>query len=401
VEDYSWGKFYKFFFRREKGLKRILILTVLAGMGHVKAAEAIGKGIKEVNPDVEVKVCDPIGITLPKLQRFFNYSYLFLANYIPPLWGWIYDSKILYFKYNPIRLYLARLYAKSIKTIIDEFMPNLVVSAHPFIANGIAELKKKKFINIPLVSVATDYHVHPLGINKYVDLFIIPSKEVAIYLKGIKDDKIKVSGGLPIEPKFFKALDKNQLIKKFGIQKDKKVVLILCGGFGMGKVGRLLKGFGGIDFSLQLLVVAGKNEKLKGKLSQIANQLKINTKIFGFVDNIEELMSVSDIVVTKPSGIAMSEALVKGLPLILTKAVPGQERYNVDILLKEGIAIQPKNLTQIPTLIINLFSHKNKLQQMQQRIIQRFADVKAVYNIGNILSSSIKNGYNSSNSKTY
>lgn len=369
-------------------MKRILVLTVLAGMGHVKAAEAIFKGIKDVNAQVEVKVCDPMGITLPKLQQFFNNAYLFLANYTPPLWGLIYDSRILYYKYSPIRLYLGKLYAKSIKSIIDEFMPDLVVSTHPFIANGIQELKEAKLIDIPLVSVTTDYHVHPLGINNYVDLFIIPSKEIAIYLKnkGIKEEKIKVSGGLPIDPKFFKNQDKNQLVKKLDIQADKKVVLILCGGFGMGNVGRLLKGFIGIDFPLQLLVVVGKNEKLKTKLTKIANPLKINTKIFGFVDNIEELMSVSDIVITKPSGIAISEALIKSLPLIFTKAIPGQERYNVEILLKEGVGIQPKNIAQIPTLIINLFTtQKDRLQQIQQKINERFTNIRAVYNIANIL----------------
>lgn len=363
-------------------------------MGHIRAAEAIAKGIKELNNDIEVKTCDPMGITSPKLQHFFNNSYLFLANYTPLLWGWIYNSRILYSKYSPIRWYVGKIYAKSIKSIIDEFNPNVVVSAHPFIANGMADLKKRKITDIPLVSVPTDYHVHPLGINEYIDLFILPSSEVAIYLKkkNIPEEKIRISGGLPIDPKFFKPQNKDHIRKTLGLEKDLKVVLILCGGFGMGmrNVIKLISSFKDIDFPLQLLVVAGKNENLKAKLSQIAKELKIKTIIFGFIENVEELMEVTDLVVTKPSGMFISEALTKGLPLIFTKAIPGQEEYNVELLLKLGVAIQPKKITEIPSLIVKLFTQKELLQEMEQKINERFANTKPVYNISNILQEVVK-----------
>jgi len=371
-------------------LKKILILTVLAGMGHVRAAEAITKVIKGLNTDIEVRTCDPMAITSPKLQHFFSNSYLFLANYIPPLWGWIYNSRFLSSDYSPFRWCGRWVYAQSIKSIIDDFKPNLLVSTHPFIANGAGWLKKQKIIDLPIISVVTDYHVHPFGINKYVDLFILPSSEVAIHLKnkGIPSEKIRISGGLPTDPKFFNKQNKEYLRKIFGLQKGLKVVLILCGGFGMGmgNVSRILKNFRGIDFPLQLLVVVGKNEKLRTKLTQISKQLKIKTKIFGFVENMEELMDISDVIVTKPGGSSISEALIKGLPMILTKPVPGQEKYNVDILLNEGVAIQPKNIAEIPSLIIKLFTQEeNILQKMRQRINEKFGNTKPIYNIANML----------------
>lgn len=377
-------------------MKKILILTVLAGMGHVRAAEAIAKGIKELNNKIEVKTCDPMSITSPKFQHFFNNSYLFLANYTPLLWGWIYNSRILSSNYSPFRWYGKQRYAQSIKFVIDDFKPDVLISTHPFIADGAGELKKQRMIDLPLISVMTDYHVHPFGINKYVDLFILPTSEVAIHLKdkGIPDEKIKISGGLPTDPKFFKQQDKNYLRKIFSLQKDLKVVLILCGGFGMGmgNVSKLLKGFIEIDFPLQLLVVAGKNEELKAKLTQIAKQLKIKTKIFGFVENMEELMDVSDVVVTKPGGTSIGESLTKGLPIIMTQPVPGQEKWNVDILLNEGVAIQPKDLAEIPSLIIKLFKEETTLQEMQQRINKKFANTRAVYNIAKILLTMIQKG---------
>ncbi|MEW6608442.1 MAG: glycosyltransferase [bacterium] len=368
-------------------MKKIVILTVLAGMGHIRAAEAIAKGIKELYNDVDVQTIDPMSTTEPKLQQFLNHAYLFLANYTPPFWGWIYNSRILSSAYSPIRWYLKRIYARSSKLVIDQFNPDILVSTHPFIANGVGELKKQRLINLPLISVVTDYHVYPMGINKYVDLFILPSSEVAIYLKnkGIPDEKIRISGGLPTDPKFFKPQDKNALYQKFNLQKDLKVVLILCGGYGMGKVAKLLQGFMGIDFPLQLLVVAGKNEELKAKLTQIANQLKIKTKIFGFVENMEELMSASDLVVTKPGGTSISETLTKGIPIILTEAVPGQETWNVNILLKAGVVIQPENQAEIPGLIIKLITEKETLREMQHKINEKFANIKAVYNIAKII----------------
>ncbi|MFH1563052.1 MAG: glycosyltransferase [Nitrospirota bacterium] len=367
-------------------MKKILILTVLAGMGHIRAAEAIAKGIKELNSDMEVKTCDPMATTSPKLQQFFNQAYLFLGNYIPPLWGWFYNSRVLSSNYNPFKWDIRRKYGKSIKLVIDQFNPDLLVSTHPFISDAAGWLKKQKIINLPLITVVTDYHVHPWGINKYIDLFILPSEEVKI--KGIPESKIKISGGLTTDPKFYKPQNKDSLRKTFGIAKDHKVVLILCGGFGMGMGGvlKLLRSFSGIDFPLQLLVVAGKNEELVRKLIEISKQLKIKTKIFGFVENMEELMAVCDLVVTKPGGTSISEALTKGLPIILTEPVPGQEDWNVQILLKEGVAIQPESLTAIPSLIIKLFTKEDtRLQQIQQRINEKFAHTKPVYNIAKIL----------------
>ncbi|MDI6736297.1 MAG: glycosyltransferase [bacterium] len=369
-------------------MKKILILTVLAGMGHIRAAEAIAKAIKEVNANMEVKICDPMATTSPKLQQFFNQAYLFLGNYIPPLWGFFYNSRILSSNYNPFKWDVRRRYGRSIKLAIEQFNPDLLVSTHPFIADAAGELQKKGIINLPLISVVTDYHIHPWGINKYIDLFILPSAEVQI--KGIPEGKIRISGGLATDPKFFKPQDKNSLCKTFGIAKDHKVVLILCGGFGMGMGGviKLLQSFRGIDFPLQLLVVVGKNEELKAKLTQIAKQIKIKTTIFGFVENMEELMSVCDLVVTKPGGTSISEALTKGLPIILTESVPGQEDWNVQILLKEGVAIQPEHLAEIPSLIIKLFtSQKDTLQEMQRRINEKFANDRVVYNVANEITS--------------
>ncbi|MEK7273923.1 MAG: glycosyltransferase, partial [Candidatus Desantisbacteria bacterium] len=279
-------------------MKKILVLTVLAGMGHVRAAEAVCEGTRRISPESTVWLKDPLEEE-PKKQRFINDIYVFMARHMPHLWGYFYNSQLISGVYSPIRWYITKKYAALIAQNIREFQPDIIVSTHPFLAAAVGTLKNHKGLNIPLISVATDFHVHSFGINKQVDTFVVPCEEMAEYLKkkGIPSERIAVEG-IPVGLKFFVPLKTDVVKEEFGLDKDKPIILILFGGFGIGPVFDLLEAFKGLKGDFQLVIIIGKDKRLKEKAKAITQDFNYPVKVFGFIDNMQEFMSIADVLIT-------------------------------------------------------------------------------------------------------
>ena len=112
---------------------------------------------------------------------------------------------------------------------------------------------------------------------------------------------------------------------------------------------------------MQVIVVCGKNEKLR---KQIAAEPKRHaTQVLGFAANMHELMAASDLILTKPGGLTTSEALAMGKPLLILNPIPGQEAANSDFLLEQGAAVKVNCVEDLPFKITTLLDSK-KLAQM-------------------------------------
>jgi processive 1,2-diacylglycerol beta-glucosyltransferase len=367
--------------------KKILILTVLAGMGHIRAAEAISEGIHKIDSEAIVWLHDPME-DAQKIRMFINNFYIWTVRYAPVIWGFLYNSRIISSRYSPIRWYITKKYIPHVKNNIQRFKPDIIVSTHPFIAAAVGKLKKSQEINIPLVSVATDFHVHPFGINSQVDVFIVPCKEVYEYLKANKiPGKKIIIEGIPISPKF--SIQNNDTItlrKKLGLKKEYPVVLILSGGFGLMPVIEVINVFRDIPHDkLQLVIIVGKDKRLENKIKEKVADFQIPVKVFGFVNNMEEFMSVAELVITKPGGMSVSEALVKRVPLILMHAIRGQEMWNVDILTNAGAAIYPKHVKDIPEIVLRLLYTEKECLQNMKNVAMKLEKPNCAINIGKFI----------------
>ena len=73
-------------------------------------------------------------------------------------------------------------------------------------------------------------------------------------------------------------------------------------------------------------------------------------------------MAVSDIMITKPGGLSIAEALVTGLPLIFFNAIPGQEENNVRVLKEHGIGMSGLDITGMAAVLHRLRFSSQELQ---------------------------------------
>jgi processive 1,2-diacylglycerol beta-glucosyltransferase len=149
----------------------------------------------------------------------------------------------------------------------------------------------------------------------------------------------------------------------FSFRTGVPTLLVLSGGFGMGPLREILRELNKIQRELQVIIVCGRNEKLRKQIA--AEPTRHRTQVMGFATNMHELMAVSDLILTKPGGLTTSESLAMGKPLVVLNPIPGQEAANSDFLLEQGAAVKVNCLEDLPFKIAHLFD-SGKLANLSQ-----------------------------------
>ncbi|MCM8800300.1 MAG: hypothetical protein NC900_06245 [Candidatus Omnitrophica bacterium] len=343
--------------------KRLLIIYASAGEGHRRAGEAIFKYLKE-KIDKEVSIIDALDFSNFLFKRFYRNGYSFLVKNLPFLWRIAYT--ISRFKFSKsIRFIVNRLNMQRLENYILEYKPDIILSTHFLSIEVVDYLKRKKFISSESVVVITDFGVHHYWVFRSVDKYMVafPSTKEELILFGIKEDKISVTG-IPVDLKFSINLNRDFLYKKFNLKEGLFTVLIVTAGFGLGPIDKLVEI---LSKEIQLIVICGYNLRLYKRLERRNYQ---NVRLFGFVENMEELMDVSDMIITKPGGLTISEALVKKLPMIFISPIFGQEIDNIKILRKMGIGLVLEDIYKIKDFILRCKSDPKILSLMKQKISQ-------------------------------
>jgi processive 1,2-diacylglycerol beta-glucosyltransferase len=146
---------------------------------------------------------------------------------------------------------------------------------------------------------------------------------------------------------------------------DRTVVLQLAGGFGVGPVEKIYRSLLEVEQPLEIVAVSGRNEKARDKLAHVPVPARHRTQVLGFTDQIDELMAVTDLVVSKPGGLTTSETLARGAAMVIVNPIPGQESRNSDFLLENGAAIKVNNLATLAHKVTALLSDPQRLAQLK------------------------------------
>ena len=244
-----------------------------------------------------------------------------------------------------------------------------MVSAHFFASEVIGDMKKSGTLSSRLITVVTDYRLHSWWVAPCTDTYVVSNEDAKADLVGwgIPADIVKVMG-IPVEPVFSRKLDRSAMRDKVGLDKDVFTVLVIGGGFGVGPIEEIVKEMGFVSGAVQAIVKCGHNKTLQDKIADIAGSMKIKVKVLGFVDNVYEYMSASDILISKSGGITVSESLAKELPMIVIAPIPGQETRNSDFLIRHNAAIKIRSADELSSVVSGLVAHPEKMDSMKASI---------------------------------
>ena len=286
------------------------------------------------------------------MQRLFKY---FCQNVFS-------RNKLHYFLNNKKRLEqlekIAKpLILKELTKLIKEKKPNVIVSVHPLVNHLTVQALKELNKKIPFIVMVMDpVTIHRAWVTPDPDLYIFATKEAKEFAieYGLPSYKGKVIG-LPVDPKFTKNQQNKKILReKEGLDPNLFTILIMGGGEGAGGIHKIVQAINYSKIKGQLIVIAGRNKKLKEKLEKETSKTRIPTKIYGFTDHVPKIMAQSDIIITKGGPGAIAEAIAISIPMIITSWLPGQEEGNIQFVKENNLGYIQKDPEKIVKTIKEL-----------------------------------------------
>ena len=366
---------------------RILVLSASVGAGHLRAAQAVELALRKVVPEAVVKNQDVLQLTNAAFRQLYGKGYLDLVNKAPHVLGYFYDltdqPRSPRRKSDRLRLAVEKLNLKPFLRFLEAEPWDLVINTHFLPAEIIASLCKDGKFTGPQVTVTTDFETHRLWVNQPCERYFTATEEGALYLQswGVPAADT-IATGIPIHPVFNEPKDRASCLDRHGLKGNRPIVLQLAGGFGVGPIAKLYRALLDVEEPLEIAVVTGRNEKARKQLAAVAVPGRHRAKILGFTDQIDELMAVADLVMTKPGGLTTSETLARGAAMVIVNPIPGQESRNSDFLLENGAAIKVNNIATLPHKIESLLRDRNRLDQLKANA-KRLGRPRAAFEVVN------------------
>ncbi len=316
----------------------VLFLSVSIGAGHIKAAEALKEALLQKYPNSRCLIVDTLKYVNPIIDKLVVGSYLRTVKATPVIYGKLYEMSRTGYNFNDLSKTFNRLLFRKIKTLIAQFQPSVIVCTHPFPLQTVSTLKKKNMVSVPLVAVLTDFVVHSLWLHDHVDAYIVAHEYMKVQMikRGIPEETV-FPVGIPISVRFLQKKDRKTVLDELGLD-DKPTILVMGGSLGFGQIKHIFLSLLKNSNDLQLIVLTGKNRKLKEQLEKYSFDAVKKVKILGYTNDVPELMDAADFIITKPGGMTVAESLAKELPIFIMSPIPGQEEGNANFLVNHGAA---------------------------------------------------------------
>lgn len=358
---------------------RILILSSDTGGGHRASAEALSSAIQRLRPNkTHVDIVDYwVDFASGPFSKFPK-QYTFLAQH-PWMWKLTFEAT----RFPPGRALSETLFNtfghQNVLKSFQRYAPDLIISVHPLV-NTLSQKVLRRMSLLtgrpvpPYVTVVTDLGgAHPTWFHKSADMIYIPSDRIHRTAKrvGVPESRIRQLG-LPVRPDFWQnSIEKHDMRARLGLQTHLPTILAIGGGDGVGGLKSIVSALatklpstlGHRHF--QVVAICGKNKKLETWLA--SQEWPIQLTALGFVSNMSDWMAASDILCTKAGPGTIAEGLIRGLPILVTGYLPGQEEMNAEHIIENRVGAYAGKPDKIVSIVAKWLSDEGVLQDMAQR----------------------------------
>lgn len=377
--------------------KKLLLIYASYGTGHKAVAHSIGNYFIDSDEVYEILIVDLIQETSPIFGRISKkLMEKIIVNKNPIFWEIMYrafDHKLSTIGSNVV---FSKLYDnKQIKKLISDFNPDITISTHYFGSTLISAYNKKKIINTKLITIVTDYKAHQLWLKNHKDenaIIVNSEEEKKILIKKNISSKKIYTFGIPIYgERFIVTKTKEEILNKFKF--DSKLPFILFiggGGYESSASFPYFKNILKLNLKANVLYVCGASSKLKLKADELMSTYNApNVHVTGFVNNMGELLSCADFVITKPGGAIISECLYFQKPMLLINKTGGQETDNYRYLVNKKIGLRANNKKEFQKKLNSLLNNPKILKKLNKNM-QKFERKDAIVKIYNLTEEILK-----------
>lgn len=349
-------------------MERVLLLSMGFGSGHNAAAKALQLQF-DTQPHVEAVMVDLLDFIPKSFHPLLQAGYHRMLTKFPLfyhyLYDWTYQSSVIRYVSSELIEKVGWTIRRRFNQMLKEFHPTRIVTTHPF---GLL-LLPSRWCRIPTVGVVTDYELHPIWMGRLPDVLCVPKKladRKKLDRLHLQAGTRVVETGLPIHKKYYEQISSRTARAKLGLPADRPVILVMGGGDGHGPIPALVKQLQRMP-QFQFVIITGSNDCLRERLIQ--EDWGEHIRIEGFRTDLHDWMSAADLLITKPGGVTITEAIAKNLPMLLFEAIPGQEEANKQYLLHHRVAYE-LHWNRIPNQIEQLFLSRLSIEQMNRSFSQ-------------------------------
>lgn len=348
--------------------KRIVILTMSVGAGHLRASEVIQRAIDDGGDGVEVRTVDAVELARPWFLWLYIHSYWWMLYRAPGLWRRLFERRERMQHRATAPQWVFRRGCEEVLQQLKSFAPHLVIATEIGAAEIAALGKREGWFNAPILAAQTDFQTESPWAQREIDVFSVASDEAKGQLLGwgVSPNRI-VLCGIPIDPAFSLPFDRAELLQALGLDSRRPVVLVMGGGMGPAPLDAIIQSLEICGLPLQVLAVAGRNQAMRSKLEALRGKIALDLHVFGWSENVPELMAAASLLITKPGGVTTAEALAAGLPMILTHPIPGPEERHIRYLAKNNLAVCAHTLEDIARHAYRLLTNREELTALARR----------------------------------
>jgi processive 1,2-diacylglycerol beta-glucosyltransferase len=374
--------------------KRIAILTLSVGSGHVRASSVIETALRDGDSSLEILVVDALDLARGWFEWLYVRSYWWMLRFAPSAWRNLFERRTRKLHRATAPPWVFRRGCDKVMEQFRAFAPELVIATEIGALEIAALAKREGWFDAPLLAVQTDFHAEPPWVQREVDYYCVGSDEARQQLVGFgaSPHRILVSG-VPIDPTFVLNTDRAEIQRALGLVHRKPVVLVMGGGMGPAPLDAIVRSLERCDLPLQVVAVAGHNRVMRRRLEQLQGRVSLELHTYGWTSRVPELMAAADLLITKPGGLTAAEALAAGVPLLLTKPIPGPEELHVRYLVDRGAAAFADSIEHLPEMAMSLLVSPARRARMmkQQRELARPDAANAIAQVARALME--KRGY--------
>lgn len=317
-------------------------------------------------PAVECEGINSISYSNPVFGKIISKLYIQLLKVVPQVWDYLYDNPYVEKATRDIREFIGLFNTGRITELLRKYRPHCLVCTQAVPVGLLAAMKERGIINVPLVGIITDFGVHKYWISPQVDLYLVPSNEVRRRMMrlGVSEERIRVTG-IPVDLHFAGLPDRHVGRASLGVGEQRPVVLVMGGNYGLGPLEDAVNALRRIPLGLELVVVCGNNRSLLRRMHRYFSTDR-HVRVLGHTRSIHRLMGAADLLVSKPGGLTTSEALARGLPMVMIEPIPGQEERNAKFLLRHGAAVRADTLDELVEVVSHLFADRSRLARLKE-----------------------------------
>ena len=350
-------------------LPTLLVLSVSAGGGHVRAAQALCAAAATL--PLNALHVDAMQFVPAAFRRIYTDAYISMVARFPRMWGWLYQHMQHVQpadRTQSLRRRVERLLTRGLLRKIAAVKPDIIICTHFLPAELLAHLPAARARSCPVWVQITDYDAHRMWIQPGIAGYFVGSEEVAFRLRaeGVAAERIHVTG-LPVMPSFAVMPQRENCARRLGFDPARPTVLLMGGGAGLGNLAELAERILAIDPALQLIALSGRNAVLQARLAQIAARAGPRFLVQGHTAHVERFMACADLIVTKSGGLTSAECLAAALPMVINAPIPGQEERNADYLVEQGVALKAIDPVTVEYRVRHLLADSDLRHRMAQQ----------------------------------